>query len=55
MSIEDLGHSLTLAKGLTNFKIKASFSQKLWSFETIFYMKAYGRMGMKFIQISYVT
>ena len=49
MSTKGQGHSLTLVKGLSDFKIKTCFSQKqLGNLEPkLIIMKAYGRNGMK--------
>ena len=48
MSIKGHGHSLTLVKDHSHFKVKTCFSRKqLGDFGTKVHMKAYGRMGMK--------
>ena len=48
MSIKGQDHSMTIAKGHSDFKIKTCFSSEInGSFETKFYVKAYGRIGMK--------
>ena len=48
MSIKGQGHSLTLIKGHSDFKVKPCFSQKtVGSFGTKIHMKALGRIGMK--------
>ena len=48
MSIKGQGHSLTLIKDHSDFKVKTCFSQKqLGDLEPKVHMKAYGRMGMK--------
>ena len=44
MSIKGQGHSMTLAKGHSDFKIKPCTH---WSFATKLHMKAYGITGMK--------
>ena len=47
MSIKGQGHSLTLAKGHSDFKIKPFFLKTFGAFETKFHMKTYGRKGSK--------
>ena len=48
MSIKGQGHSLTLVKDHSDFKVKTCFSQKqLDDFGTKVHMKAYWGMGMK--------
>ena len=48
MSVKSQGHSLTLVKGYSDFKVKTCFSQKqLGDLQTKAHMKAEGRMGMK--------
>ena len=48
MSIKGQVHSLALAKGHSDFKIKTCFSQKLLGhFNQISKTKAFGRMGIK--------
>ena len=48
MSIKGQGHSLTLAEGHSDIKIKSCFFNKIaGSFETKFRVKAYGSTGMK--------
>ena len=48
MSIKSQGHSLTLVKGNSEFKVKTCFSQKqLGDLEPKLIMEAYGRMRMK--------
>ena len=48
MSIKGQGHSLTLVKDHSDFKVKTCFSQKQFGdFGTKVHMKAYGRTGMK--------
>ena len=47
MNIKGQGHSLSLAKDHSDFKIKTCFSETIRSFETKVHMKAYGGMLMK--------
>ena len=47
MSIKGQGHSLTLVKGHSDFKVKTCFAETVGRFGTKAHMKAYGRMGMK--------
>ena len=48
MSIKGQGHSLTLVKGHSDFKVKTCFSHKqLADVGTKIHMKALGRIGMK--------
>ena len=48
MSIKGQSHSLTFAKGHPDFNIlNLFFSEIVGSFETKFYVNAYGRIGMK--------
>ena len=48
MSIKGQDHSLTFAKDHSDSKLKlVFFSEIVRSFETKFYVKAYGRIGMK--------
>ena len=48
MRIKGQSHSLTLAKGNSDFKILILFSSEtVGSFETKVYMQSYDRMGMK--------
>ena len=48
MSIRGQGHSLTFAKGDSDFKIKnLFFSEIVGSFETKFHLNADARIGMK--------
>ena len=50
VSIKGQGHSLTLIKGHSDFKVKTCFSQNsktVGSFGTKLHMKAWGRIGMK--------
>ena len=56
MSIKGKGHYFTLAKGLSDFKIKTYFfSETVESFRTEFHMTAYWCLGIKFIQMSGIT
>ena len=41
------GHSLTLVKGHSDFKVKICLAETVGRFGTKAQMKAYGRMGMK--------
>ena len=48
MSIKGQGHSLTLVKGHSDFKVKTCFSKKQeGQFGTKVHMKALGGIGMK--------
>ena len=48
MSIKGQGHSLTLVKGHSDFKVKNLFLAKtVKRFGTKIHMKAWGRIGMK--------
>ena len=49
MSIRDLGHSFTMAKNHSPFKVKLFFSETVETFETKFHIKAYGITGIKTI------
>ena len=56
MSIKGQGHSLTLVKGHSDFKVKTCFSQKqLGDLEPTFIWKLEGEWEWKFIQMSWVT
>ena len=56
MSIEGQGHSLTLVKGQSDFKVKTCFSQKhLGDLEPKLIWKPKGNGKWKFIQMSWVT
>ena len=46
MSIKVQGHSLTLVKGHSDFKLKLVFSKTVGRFGTKVHMKALGRIGM---------
>ena len=47
MSIKGQGHSLTLIKGHSDFKVKTCFSQKQLGVGTKIHMKALRGIGMK--------
>ena len=48
VGIKGQGHSLTLVKGHSDFKVKTCFfSKTIGSFGTKIHMKAWGRIGMK--------
>ena len=48
MSIKGQGHSLTLVKGHSDFKVKTRFlAETVGRFGTKIHMKAWGRIGMK--------
>ena len=47
MSIKGQGHSFTLVKGHSDFKVKTCFSKTVGRFGTKTHRKAWGRIGMK--------
>ena len=53
MRTKDQSHSLTLAKGHSDFKLNLFFSETVELFERKFHEKAYWRME-KLIQMSWV-
>ena len=55
MSIKGQGHSLTLVKGHSDFKVNMFSTEIVGQFGTKVDMKALVRMGMKFIQMNWVT
>ena len=56
LSIKGLGHSLTLVKGHSDFKVKTCFLQKqLDDLEPKLIWKLKGKLEWKFIQMSWVT
>ena len=55
MSIKGQGYSLTLAKSQRFKNQNFVFSETVGPFETKVHMKTVGRLGMEFIQMSWVT
>ena len=47
MSVKGQGHSLTLVKGYSDFKLKLVSRRNSWAIFTKAHMKATGRMEMK--------
>ena len=55
MSIKGQGHSLTLVKGHSDFKVKTCFfTETVGRFGTKAHMKANVRMGMKMLKLGFL-